>query len=38
MRLRLNINEIVQDRLGLLQVLSNMDPHPESVPINALGV
>ncbi len=24
------------DRAGLLQVLANLDPHPESVPINAL--
>ncbi|MFM7550170.1 MAG: biotin synthase, partial [Cyanobacteriota bacterium] len=24
------------DRAGLLQVLATMDPHPESVPINAL--
>jgi biotin synthase len=28
--------ESVEDRAGLLQALANLDPHPESVPINAL--
>ena len=32
----LGMGESLEDRIGLLQVLSSMDPHPESVPINAL--
>ena len=30
------MGESVRDRAGLLQVLAGFDPHPESVPINAL--
>ena len=30
------MGESVRDRAGMLQVLSSFDPHPESVPINAL--
>jgi biotin synthase len=30
------MGERLEDRLGLLQVLSQLDPHPESVPINLL--
>jgi biotin synthase len=30
------MGETPQDRAGLLQVLASLDPHPESVPINAL--
>jgi len=32
----LGMGETLQDRASMLQVLSNMNPHPESVPINAL--
>ena len=32
----LGLGETVQDRAELLVVLANMNPHPESVPINAL--
>ena len=32
----IGMGETAQDRAGLLQVLATMDPHPESVPINAL--
>jgi biotin synthase len=32
----LGMGESVQDRLGLLEQLSNQNPHPESVPINML--
>lgn len=32
----IGMGESRQDRLDLLRVLSNLDPHPESVPINAL--
>ncbi len=32
----IGMGETVDDRLGLLLQLSNQDPHPESVPINAL--
>ena len=32
----IGLGESPQDRASLLQVLSNMNPHPESVPINAL--
>ncbi len=32
----IGIGEGPEDRAGLLQVLANLDPHPESVPINAL--
>ncbi len=32
----LGMGESVRDRCRMLQVLSSMDPHPESVPINAL--
>ena len=30
------MGEELKDRLDLLKVLATMDPHPESVPINAL--
>ncbi len=30
------MGETIDDRLGLLQQLANMDPQPDSVPINAL--
>jgi len=30
------MGESLEDRAGLLQTLANLDPHPESVPINAL--
>ncbi len=30
------MGESLRDRASLLQVLANFDPHPESVPINAL--
>jgi len=30
------MGESVRDRAGMLQVLSSFNPHPESVPINAL--
>lgn len=32
----IGMGENLADRIDLLQVLSSMDPHPESVPINAL--
>ncbi|MFM9109505.1 MAG: biotin synthase BioB [Prochlorococcaceae cyanobacterium] len=32
----IGMGESTGDRAGLLQVLANLDPHPESVPINAL--
>ncbi len=32
----LGMGERVEDRLDMLRVLANLDPHPESVPINAL--
>jgi biotin synthase len=32
----IGMGETVQDRASMLQVLAAMDPHPESVPINAL--
>ncbi|MFA6036513.1 MAG: biotin synthase BioB [Legionellales bacterium] len=32
----LNLGESVSDRLKLLQELANLDPYPESVPINKL--
>ena len=32
----IGLGESNKDRASLLQVLSNMNPHPESVPINAL--
>ncbi|MEX2382790.1 MAG: biotin synthase BioB [Opitutales bacterium] len=32
----LGMGESVEDRLGLLEELANLSPHPESVPINAL--
>jgi biotin synthase len=32
----IGLGETVQDRARLLEVLSTLDPHPESVPINAL--
>jgi len=32
----LGMGESVDDRMGLLAVLAGQDPHPESVPINAL--
>jgi biotin synthase len=30
------MGESIRDRAAMLQVLANFDPHPESVPINAL--
>lgn len=33
----LGLGESKEDRLGLLQQLANLDPHPESVPINVLA-
>lgn len=32
----IGMGEGPEDRAGLLEVLANLDPHPESVPINAL--
>jgi biotin synthase len=32
----IGMGETIEDRARLLQVLANLDPHPESVPINAL--
>ena len=32
----IGMGETLADRASLLQVLASMDPHPESVPINAL--
>ncbi len=32
----LGLGESVQDRIGMLGVLARLNPHPESVPINAL--
>lgn len=32
----IGMGETVRDRAAMLQVLATMDPHPESVPINAL--
>jgi biotin synthase len=32
----IGMGETVKDRAGMLQVLASFDPHPESVPINAL--
>lgn len=32
----IGMGESVQDRARLLQTLANLDPHPESVPINTL--
>ena len=32
----IGMGETPQDRAGLLEVLAGLDPHPESVPINAL--
>lgn len=32
----IGMGESVEDRLGMLQTLSALSPHPESVPINAL--
>lgn len=32
----IGMGEALSDRAGLLQVLASLDPHPESVPINAL--
>jgi biotin synthase len=33
----IGMGESVEDRARLLQTLANLDPHPESVPINALA-
>jgi biotin synthase len=33
----LGLGETVGDRLAMLQTLSSLDPHPESVPINILA-
>lgn len=33
----IGMGESVRDRAGMLQVLASFDPHPESVPINALA-
>ena len=32
----LGLGEQPEDRLRMLEILSNLDPHPESVPINVL--
>lgn len=32
----IGMGESIQDRCGMLQVLANLEEHPESVPINAL--
>lgn len=32
----IGMGESVDDRLGMLKTLANLDPHPESVPVNAL--
>ena len=32
----IGMGETERDRAAMLQVLANMDPHPESVPVNAL--
>ncbi|HXU47444.1 MAG TPA: biotin synthase, partial [Candidatus Binatia bacterium] len=32
----IGMGESEEDRIGLLQQLANLDPHPESVPINML--
>lgn len=32
----IGMGETMRDRARLLEILANMDPHPESVPINAL--
>lgn len=32
----LGLGETIEDRLKMLEVLNNFNPHPESVPINAL--
>lgn len=32
----IGMGESLHDRAHMLQILSNLDPHPESVPINAL--
>ena len=32
----IGMGESIEDRARLLQILANLDPHPESVPINAL--
>lgn len=32
----IGMGETHEDRIGLLYTLSNLDPHPESVPVNAL--
>jgi biotin synthase len=32
----LGLGETIEDRLKMLEVLSNFNPHPESVPINVL--
>ena len=33
----IGLGETVDDRLSMLQTLANLDPHPESVPINVLA-
>ena len=33
----LGLGESVEDRVGMLETLSNLQPHPESVPINVLS-
>jgi biotin synthase len=32
----IGMGESIDDRCGMLVTLANLDPHPESVPINAL--
>ena len=32
----IGMGESIEDRVGMLITLSNMNPHPESVPVNAL--
>jgi len=33
----IGMGEAVDDRLGMLQTLANLNPHPDSVPINVLA-
>jgi biotin synthase len=33
----IGLGETIEDRARLLETLANLDPHPESVPINALA-
>lgn len=33
----IGLGETVEDRVGMLRILANMETHPESVPVNALA-